>query len=120
MKKISEINNIAEAWIFLQNSDYESIEYKSKEWSAQKLNMMCINECDVAWEVVKKIFELSPDPWVLENLGAGPVETLFSMHGDISLKVVRDYSISNPNFSKVVEHVWGHALPPIVAGKLNK
>lgn len=74
-----------ESWIRLQKAEHDSAEYKQDEWSAVKLNMMCVTEPDAAWETVTRVFESTSDAWIYENLGAGPLETLLGMHSAFAL-----------------------------------
>jgi len=81
--------------------------------------MACIEEPEEAWRLVVEISEVSADPWVLENLGAGPLETLLTLHGESTLKAVEAYASQRQEFLGVVAHVWPQALAPEVAKKLT-
>lgn len=113
--EIGRSNSLVTTWIELQSLTPDDPSHLKLEWAAVELNMLCLENPDEAWNVVKEVFESSEDPWVLENLGAGPLETLLSMHGDNTLQEVRIYSRQRPRFLKVLAHVWTHALPPDVA-----
>lgn len=108
---------LVDTWIRLQKADLDSTEYKRGEWSAVKLNMMCVTEPGTAWEVVIKIFESTSDAWIYENLGAGPLETLLGMHSDFALNAMKSYAELNPEFLEVAAYVWPHSLAPEVAQK---
>ncbi len=42
----------------------------------EDLGLLVIDDPIAAIEVVKKVYYMSSDPWIRENLGAGPVENL--------------------------------------------
>lgn len=108
-------SDLVQSWIALQKADHDSSEYKTNEWSALQLNMMCISEPDAAWKLLVEIFESSSDPWIYENLGAGPLETLLTLHSDFALDAIKKYSEANPAFLDAAAYVWQHSLPPDVA-----
>lgn len=110
--------SLVTTWIELQSLAPDDPSRLKCEWAAVDLNMICLENPGEAWSLVKEVFESSEDPWVLENLGAGPLETLLSTHGDSTLQEVRIYSRQRPDFLKVLAHVWTHALPPDVAGQV--
>ncbi|WNH53209.1 DUF6869 domain-containing protein [Stenotrophomonas oahuensis] len=107
--------SLVTTWIELQSLAPDDPSRLKCEWAAVELNMLCLENPGEAWSVVKEVFESSEDPWVFENLGAGPLETLLSMHGESTLEEVRIYLRQRPGFLKVLAHVWTHALPPDVA-----
>jgi len=106
---------LASAWVALQGATDDSALQSDSQWSAIQLNMMCIEDPEQAWRVVVEIFEFSSDPWVLENLGAGPVETLLSLHGQFALNALESYMSEKRAFLGVLAHVWRDALSPEVA-----
>jgi hypothetical protein len=103
----------------LQSADPESDAYKQNEWSANKLNMMCIEQPSVAFDVAMKIFEASKDPWVHENLGAGPLETLLTYESETTMPMIKRYIEKNPQFLLALQHIWRHSLPESVAAQLD-
>ncbi len=113
--EMGRFKSLVTTWIELQSLAPGDPSHLRCEWAAVELNMLCLENPSEAWNVVKEVFESSEDPWVLENLGAGPLETLLSVHGDNTLQEVRIYSRQQPRFLKVLAHVWTHALPPDVA-----
>ncbi|WP_421567530.1 DUF6869 domain-containing protein [Stenotrophomonas sp. PD6] len=109
---------LAKSWIELQGAPDDSALQRESQWSALELNMLCIEEPEQAWELVVEIFESSSDPWVFENLGAGPLEALLSLHGPSTLKAIESYTSKSSDFLGVVAHVWLNALPSDVAKRL--
>lgn len=109
---------LASAWIALQGAVEGSDVQRDSQWSASALNIACIEDPEQAWSFVVDIFESSSDPWVHENLGAGPLETLLSLHGELTLAALRAYVPDKREFLSVVAHVWSHALAPEVAKRL--
>jgi hypothetical protein len=53
---------------------------EGEDWASQELLGLSLEEPLVAIGVVRMIFDRSSDQWVLENLGAGPIEELFHHH----------------------------------------
>lgn len=112
-------SELALAWIRLQRAQEGSDEHSTNLWAAGEMLVSCLTKPEVAFHYVTQIFELSCDPWVHENLGAGPLETLFARHPDVAVALVSKYLLKHSNFSMVVKHVWADNLSMDVALKLK-
>ncbi|WP_372156566.1 DUF6869 domain-containing protein [Xanthomonas campestris pv. fici] len=101
---------LASAWIELQHIPVETSNYDALASAAVNLNNLCLTDEDRAWNVVKAVFESSSDEWVIENLGAGPVESLLDFHPSVTIKKIEHYVAERPDFKKVLAHVWTSRL----------
>lgn len=65
-----------------------------------------VRALEVAFEIARK----SSDEWVLENLGAGPLETLLS-RDQTFLDAIKIEAASNPNLLEALGSVWMNDMP---------
>lgn len=59
-----------------------------------------------AWQVILKIIELSDDDFVLENVAAGPLESLIASHGRSLIDRIESRATADPKFVWVLRGVW--------------
>lgn len=115
------LNDLAYSWAKIQSIDEDAAEYAEHEWALRELGNLIALDPIQAWHVVESIYEANKnDSWVIENLGAGPVETMLRMHGSAVLPLVSLYFSANEEFSCVLKHVWDHSLPPEISRRLSK
>jgi hypothetical protein len=117
---------VAQAWIrrFSQNrtrillpetADAQTladqrIELETK-WAFEELEKIVKNDAPRAWAVILRILETAPhDDDVLDNLSAGPLETLLALHGRDVIEWVEAEAKSNPGFRDILQGVWGNAI----------
>lgn len=111
---------LASAWIDLQHVPVETPGYEGLASAAVSLNDLCLTDESRAWKIVTVVFESSTDEWVIENLGAGPVESLLDFHPSITIENIEQYTVKRPDFRKVLKHVWTSRLSAEHQQKLNK
>ncbi|MBN6152387.1 hypothetical protein JR065_18770 [Xanthomonas sp. AmX2] len=117
----TNLNDLACSWAKIQSIAEDTNEYAEHEWALRELGNLIALEPIQAWHVVESIYEANKaDSWVIENLGAGPVETMLRMHGSAVLPLLSLYFSANEEFKDVLKHVWIHSLPPEISNQLSK
>jgi len=80
--------------------------------AAQKLLDLLFDDPRAARQVVEHILDQTRDPWVLENVGAGPLEDLLACADAEILAWVKDLPLRHDNAKEALKHVWTGRLPP--------
>jgi hypothetical protein len=126
---------IARAWIrrFSQNRtsillagdadaqirDDQRIEVETK-WAFDELEKLVENDPARAWAVILCILNTAhQDENALDNLAAGPLETLLARHGRDVVERVEAEAKANPKFKKLLKGVWGNAIDEAVWAKVR-
>ena len=114
-----DLKEVASSWVAIQTIDEGTPEYAAHEAALRQLGKLIARDPVQAWHVAESVYEANQsNDWILENLGAGPVETLLRMHGEVILPFLTFYLSANPGFSKVIKHVWAHSLPTEISERL--
>jgi len=79
-------------------------------WSYEKLDDLCQNSPDLAWEVIQEILEADQSDAVVANLAAGPLEDLLAEHGLKFINRVEERARQNPMFRHLLGGVWQNAM----------
>jgi hypothetical protein len=97
-----------------QMRDERLIEDETK-WAFDAFEELVDKDATRAWAVILRILEMAhPDASVLNNLSAGPLETLLVRHGWDVLEWVEAEATSNPKFKDLLEGLWGNAIDETV------
>jgi hypothetical protein len=71
-----------------------------------------ISNPDDAFQVVEHVLGKTSDPWVLANLGAGPLEDLLETGDASAIARVNTLAEKYPNAREALSHVWTSHFPP--------
>jgi len=81
------------------------------EWAFDELERLIERDPTRTWAVIRCILELgSQDEKVLDDLAAGPLETLLARHGRDVIEWIEAEAKSNPKFRDLLKGVWGNAI----------
>jgi hypothetical protein len=95
-------------------------ELTSELAATMALDELCGSTPERALQVIDTIAERSADPWVLENLGAGPLESLIDHSWEI-IRVPLQAALSrNARLSIALESVWSSDRAEEIAGLLKQ
>jgi hypothetical protein len=87
---------------------------KMDKYNAPAHALIDLIMCDPnkAFHVVEHILSKTSDPWVLENLGAGPLEDLLQTGDEAAIARVNTLAEKYPNAREALSHVWLSHFPP--------
>ena len=118
--------NIAIAHTWIQNcaSAYSfgntSIEAESTWWAYEKLEQLIDQNPQRAFEVILEILKLADEERVLDNLAAGPLETLLVKNGDKVIEDVVYWAKNNTKFFELLRGVWGNSIDERIWSKIKR
>ncbi|HEU0097573.1 MAG TPA: hypothetical protein VFQ67_02250 [Allosphingosinicella sp.] len=92
--------------------DIPATDLGDKDEAAQRLLDLLFDDPRAACQVVEHILDQTRDPWILENVGAGPLETLMSGAEAAILAWVESLPSKHANAEEALRHVWTGGLPP--------
>src|SRR5262249_43362638 len=92
----------------------QRIEIETK-WAFDELEKVVAADPSRAWAVILRILKTaSQDQGVLDNLAAGPLETLLARHGRHIIERVETEAALNPAFRELLNGVWRNAIDEAV------
>lgn len=106
---------LARGWI-----EYHRTKDDSLFWAFEKLDNLCEESPELAWEVILEIFHLNPGPEVLANLAAGPLEEILHLHGREFVDRFEILTRQNPKFVPVAKGVWISGAPKEVSERVHE
>jgi hypothetical protein len=107
---LTELDNIADAWIKLHHLPEESEERERNFWAFMRLRELIRDDPEAAWSVIGKMLERDTSDVVLSNVGAGPLEDLLVAHGARFIDRIEKRAESDTTFKKVLGTVWKNAI----------
>lgn len=127
---MSEYDDLTEAWVEYykrqevtgdvllgKNANYKD---QSLFWAFDRLDFLCKNEPDVAKRVILEILHRDPSEFVLDNLAAGPLETLLAKNGSLIIDWVECQAKNDKRFKDLLSGVWGNDIPKPVWDRVVK
>ena len=113
-----DISKIADAWVkFVRRTnpmtgDLSKDEYNKlsdgSDWAVDELMDMSYDDAGKALDVIYEISKYE-DPWVLENLGAGPLETLLSNNSEFIITEMNKRGLP-PEIRQALLSVWSDSM----------
>jgi hypothetical protein len=122
-------NEIASQWIAYvirrhpRTGDLKDVpvsDLSGKDDAAQKLLDLVVNDPADAFEVIESILSQTSDPWVLENLGAGPLEELLSSGDEAAVRSMEELSKKYSNTIDALKSMWTQDFPPRARTSVEK
>jgi hypothetical protein len=107
-----DIKRLARNWVAAQSCQNPYLSHKDWEWYDPRcepifaLTAMTWSDWRRALTVCVEIARLSSDPWILEILGAGPLEDVQRKGGCEALRPLLTAARRNPAFRRALRHVW--------------
>ncbi len=114
-KMIESVDRIATEWI---KYTFEGRPAEGEAWAdrfpksesadgvASELSRVLREDPDTAQAIVDKILQKSSDPWILVNVGAGPVEHMLVDNYPPRIDAVRELALKHTTMKYVLENVW--------------
>jgi hypothetical protein len=111
---------LTKAWIGLQKSQKDTAAYQENFWAQRELWQLVNKEPNEAWEVILCVIRSTSDDWILENLGAGPLEDLFVVHGDKFIDIFEQLATADPAFCRVANFIWKNEIRDDIWKRIQK
>lgn len=75
-------------------------------WVYEAFNDAVQNDPELAWALILAVLDLTNNDYVLDNLSAGPLEDLLSIHGVVFIDRVEVRAKTDPDFKLLLSGVW--------------
>ncbi|QEX22838.1 hypothetical protein FRZ61_27710 [Hypericibacter adhaerens] len=108
--KSTKREDLARAWIHLQNAPRESKSHRENFWAHEAIWELLHNNPDEAWSTILEILKQDKSDWIIENLAAGPLEDLLVAHGRQFIGHIEAVA-DDPIFQKLARLVWKNDIP---------
>lgn len=120
----NEPNLLVDAWI----RRYESIEKhgnnsddaKASFWAYEEFDQICMDDPEQAIDLIKRILASTRNEFVLENLAAGPLETVLGHHGNRVIDEVERSAKADPRFRLLLRGVWKNLMDEQIWARVLK
>lgn len=90
-------------------------------WAFDALDHLVTTDPAHAWAVVLKILALAEsDEQVLNNLAAGPLESLLIRHGRTVINWIEDEAHRNPRFKELLAGVWQSGVNELIWQRVER
>ena len=76
----------------------------------ERMRNFCINDPHIALQIVIKILHKTNDETILENLAAGPLETLLRYHCADTIDTIEDEANKDNRFKWLLAGVWQNKI----------
>lgn len=106
---------LAAAWIeryeIVSRDGDQTRAAKQLFWAFQALDALCSSDPTRAWRVIATIMKTTTSEPVLDNLIAGPLESLLARNGRVVIEVVENEAGRNPQFRELLQGLWRNVIP---------
>ena len=112
--QLTDDTKLIESWIAryetIQDEGDESEKAESLFWTFEQLDDYCWRDPKKAMEIILGILSSTNNEFVLDNLAAGPLESLLSRHGETVIKDIELEAKSNSAFRNLLGGVWQNQM----------
>jgi hypothetical protein len=77
-------------------------------WAWERVAIAVMEAPEEAWEMILCLIRKAQDSWRLEQVGAGPLESLLADHGDAFIDRVIEIARAEPKLRSALGFVWPH------------
>jgi hypothetical protein len=116
----AEMSQIADAWIALVRSEEDSEEHEKNFWSFATIWNLTLEAPIGCWGVILTIFKKDRSELILDDLAAGPIESLLAFNGRKVIGLLENAAVEFPEFRAMLSGVWRNAIPEDVWQRLQK
>lgn len=121
---VAEIDSLVSTWIkrcqIIETEGDESPSAQNCFWAYEKLDDICWNDPKMALKIILEIVNETNAEFVLDNLAAGPLESLLARHGDKVIYLVESEAQKNSKFRELIQGVWRNTISDDVWIRLKK
>jgi len=114
-----EIERLVNTWISYSSSTRLNPAVEPEYWAWEELDRLCRKSPEVAWTVILRILNSTDHEFVLENLAAGPLETLLGRHGRNFIELIEDRAEADLRFRWLLAGVWKNSIPDELWSRLQ-
>lgn len=107
-------------YLIIEEKGDKSEEAESLYWAFEQLDDLCWKKPYVAWNIILEILRGTKNEFVLDNLAAGPLESLLARHGSKFIAQVELEANSNRDFRKLLAGVWENQMPKELWEKIQQ
>lgn len=121
---LKDDEELAIAWIrryeLINRETDQSPAAKSLFWAFQKLDEYCEREPDRAFALILAIAHLTDNEFVLDNLAAGPLESLLARNGRVVIDDIEREAPRNDKLRELLQGVWRNVIEEAVWQRVEK
>lgn len=107
-------DELAQVWInlyeIIESEGDESTKARELYWSHEKLDDLCWRFPKKAFAIILEILNKTDRDFVLDNLSAGPLESVIARHGNEVIDLVEREAKSNNRFCELIAGVWKNTM----------
>jgi Family of unknown function (DUF6869) len=115
---------LAVAWIrryeLIHRETDQSPAAKSLFWAFQKLDEYCEREPEKAFALILAIARLTDDQFVLDNLAAGPLESLLVRNGSVVIDDIELEVSHNAKLRELLQGVWHNLIDETIWQRVER
>ena len=110
----SDRQRLAASWLLMQTTPALGAAREDLAWVVEKVWDLCDDAPNDALEFIFAVLDRDASHATLAILCAGPLEALLRKHGPRIIGRVERRARRDPNFARLLGHVWQSALPKAI------
>jgi len=110
----SDRQRLAASWLLMQKTPELGATREDLAWVVEKVWDLCDDAPNDALEFILAVLDRDASHATLAVLCAGPLEALLRKHGPRIIGRVERRARRDPNFARLLGHVWQSALPKAI------
>jgi hypothetical protein len=114
-----ETERLVDGWIRYSGSTRLNPAIEPDYWAWEALDKLCSRSPEVAWTVILRILNSTDHEFVLENLAAGPLETLLARHGRKFIGLIEERAEADLRFRWLLAGIWKNSIPDDLWSRLQ-
>ncbi len=115
----SDRQRLAASWLTMQKTPALGAAREDLAWVVEKVWDLCDDAPNDAFEFILAVLDRDASHATLAILCAGPLEALLRKHGPRIIGRVERCARRDPNFARLLAHVWQSALPKTIWARVQ-
>jgi uncharacterized protein DUF6869 len=110
--------DLARGWIELQKTQRHSDARQRLFWAYEQMTYLLHYDPNEGWLTILEILNQDKSDWIIENLGAGPLEDLLVYYGEEFISRIEAIA-DEPAVRLLAQMVWKNEIPDDVWCRLQ-
>jgi hypothetical protein len=116
---LEERRRLARSWLTMQKSPELGASREDLAWVVEKVWDLCDDAPNDAFEFILAVLDQDVSSTTLAILSAGPLEALLRKHGPRIIGRVERRARHDPNFTKLLGHVWKDTISKTIWSRVQ-
>jgi hypothetical protein len=116
---LEQRRRLARSWLMMQRAPELGASREDLAWVVEKVWDLCDDAPVDAFEFILAVLDMDASSTTLAILSAGPLEALLRKHGPRIIGRVERRARRDPDFTKLLGHVWKDAMSKAIWARVQ-